>query len=303
MIMEESKQRIEEYIGSDEKLIIINGDACKLLKMLPESLIDVTVTSPPYFSQKDYGEIKQIGWDQSREEYLDSMTTVLKELFRVTKKTGSCFIVIADTYQNKCLQLIPQLLSIAAVDIGWTLRNDIIWHKTDAPPERVTDRWRYGHEHILFLVKNPVKYYFDLDSIRVAYSERTIRRWGKGQKYGGPKSTDKAGPQGQRFKNGKSFQLNPKGAIPPDVIQSSTSRSKSNHYATFPPRLVERLIQATTHQGDLVFDPFVGSGTTGSVALLHDRRFIGIDINPDYVDIANKRCLEHLCKVKDHSDG
>ncbi len=261
-----------------------------ILRTIPRNSVDLTITSPPYFQLKDYGHIDQIGWAQSKAAYLKAMKEVLTLLLDVTCPTGSCFVVIGDTYKNKCLQLIPHELSLAARDAGWCVRNDIIWNKLDAPPDRATDRWRNTHEHILFLTKHPKNYVFNIDSIRVPYSDATVRRWGKGQKYGGAKATTAADSKGQRFRRGKSFCLNPLGTVPSDVIDLPTSRSKEFHYATFPPKLIERLILATTKAGDQVLDPFAGTGTTGIVAIQHQRRFTGIEIVDRFAEIAERLC-------------
>lgn len=291
---------MENFFNSLEECLLLEGDCREHLPLIPDCSIDVTVTSPPYYRQKDYEVPSQIGWNQSREEYLESMSLVLSELFRVTKPTGSAFIVIADTYRHKSLQLIPQSIALVASKIGWKIRNDLIWRKTDAPPERVTDRWRYSHEHIFFLTKKPTGYHFDMNSIRVPYADVTKSRWGNGQKYGGRKSSAEAGPKGQRFRRGKHFSLHPLGAIPPDILSYATSRSPDSHYATYPPKLVLTLLEATSRPGNIVFDPFVGSGTTGQVALQHFRRFIGFDVNSRYLEIATRRCSE---AIKDRSNA
>jgi len=290
----DARQQLATFGASSRDYAILAGDCRDLLPMIPGDSVDITVTSPPYFQQKDYAENGQIGWKQSRGEYLKALRDVLFELIRVTKPTGSCFIVIADTYKKKCLQLIPQSVALEAVNLGWTVRNDLIWSKTDAPPERVSDRWRYSHEHILFLVKRPVGYRFDMDAIRIPYAEATKLRWGKGQQYGGPKSSEETGPRGQRFRRGKSFELNPKGAIPPDILPYATSRSPHTHYATYPPDLVSKLLEAASVPGDLVLDPINGTGTTGVVALTKMRRFLGFDVSSDYVRIASRECNRAL---------
>src|SRR5438094_8878689 len=115
---------------------------------------------------------------------------------------------------------------------------------------------------------------FRADAIRVPHSAVTKRRWGNGQRYGGRKAKDEAGPDGQRFKRGKTFRLNEKGALPRDVLEFPTARSSLDHFATFPPALVEKLLLATTDEGDLVLDPFAGPATTGVVAISHRRPFL-----------------------------
>ena len=294
LALNEEPRTVKSFFGSNAGYAIVTGDCRKLLVSVPDESVDLTVTSPPYFQQKDYDSTQQIGWDQSRDEYLNAIGTVLGELLRVTRPTGSVFIVIADTYKNKSLQLIPQAVALIASDIGWTIRNDLIWSKTDAAPENVVDRWRYSHEYIFFMVKKPTGYTFEMDSVRVPYADVTLKRWGKGQKYGGQKSSETAGPRGQRFRRGKSFSLNSKGALPPDVLSYATSRSPHTHYATYPPSLVKTFVEATSVPGGIVLDPFVGSGTTGRVAVECGRRFLGFDVNASYAEIAASECHEAL---------
>ena len=265
---------------------IVTGDAEVQLGRLADASVHLTVTSPPYFRLKDYGVAGQIGHERTVGEYVSTVAAVLRELLRVTADDGTCFVVVGDTYLNRTLQLVPQRLAIAAADLGWTVRNDLIWSKLDAAPERAVDRWRASYEHVLFLAKRPRGYRFDLDTIRVPYSAKTLARWGNGQAYGGPKSLLSTGTVPRRFPRGKTFKLHEKGTVAPDVIAAAGGQSKLAHFATYPPGMVERFILATTRPGDHVLDPFLGSGTTGVVAVRNGRRFTGIELNPAYVKIA-----------------
>ena len=202
------------------------------------------------------------------------------------------FFVIADTTLKGRLQLVPHRAAIIATSVGWTVRNDLIWAKTDAAPGCPPTRWRCTHEHVFFLTRQPTAYKFDSAAIRVPYNTSTLRRWGNGQAYGGPKATVASGTKAQRFPKGKTFSLNPLGTIPPDVLPLPTARTKLKHYATFPPQLIDPLLLATTERGDVVFDPFTGTGTTGALALLHGRRFIGVELSPDYFGIAMRKLEE-----------
>jgi DNA modification methylase len=265
---------------------IVCGDAEAVLRTLPVEIVDLTVTSPPYYHHRDYGVEGQLGREKSIEDYVTNITAVLTEILRVTKKTGVCFFVVGDTYQNQKLLLVPHRIALAASDIGWTVRNDLIWSKLDPPPESPRNRWRSAHEHILFLTMQPGKYTFHSDAIRVPYSEATIRRWGNGQVYGGPKSEGRTNQKDSRMRHGKTFKLNPKGCLPTDVWSLPSGDSTVRHYATFPDHLVSPIILACSNPNDLVLDPFAGSGTTCRIAQESDRRFIGIELNPDYAEIA-----------------
>ena len=210
----------------------------------------------------------------------------MAELLRVTAKTGGCFFVVGDTYRNQKLLLVPHRIALAADEVGWTVRNDLIWSKLDPPPESPRNRWRCGHEHVLFLTKLSGKYTFHADAIRVPYAEATMRRWGNGQAYGGPKSEERPNDKSLRMRHGKTFKLNPKGCLPTDVWALPAGDSTARHYATFPDRLVRPIILACSNPNDLVLDPFAGSGTTCRMALALGRRCIGIELNPEYANMA-----------------
>jgi DNA modification methylase len=281
---------------------IQSGCAFENLSKSPSDSVVATITSPPYFRQKDYGVAGQFGWESTLDEYLNKLRTLFTELLRVTSSEGTCFFVIGDSYVKRALQLVPQRAAIIATECGWTLRNDLIWAKTDAAPGCSTDRWRFTHEHILFMSKKSKGYKFNTSPIRVPYNDRTIRRWGNGQTYGGPKAGD-AGTQAQRCAKGKSFHLNPEGTIPADVMLHATARSKLDHYATFPLGLVEQFVLAATSPNDLIFDPFTGTGTTGVAALMHRRRFLGIELSPSYQKIAETRLNKVLIETAEREDA
>ncbi len=268
------------------KHCIIRGDAAtELAKMKPES-VALTVTSPPYFKHRDYGADGQIGQERSLAEYLNNMKSVLEGLLRVTTASGSCFIVVGDTYRAGKLLLVPHRLAIVATEIGWNVRNDIIFHKLDPAPDSAKNRWRAGHEHILFLAKVPTGYVFNDKAVRVPYSSVTIRRWGNGQTYGGQKSESRARRNGPRIGHGKRFALNPDGCVPTDVWSLPNGNSSAKHYAAFSQGLVARIIEACSNEGDTVLDPFVGSGTTAVVAKALGRRCLGIELNREYAQMA-----------------
>lgn len=272
--------------------VMLTGNSESLLAEVPEAIVQTTITSPPYYRQKDYGRNGQLGWEPTVAEYVAKLKVILSHVLRVTSASGSCFVVIGDSFVGKALQLVPHRLAIAASEAGWTVRNDLIWSKSDGAPDGAMDRWRFAHEHVLFLTRKARAYKFNADRIRVPHSPVTKRRWGNGQEYGGQKAKAEAGPSGQRFRRGKTFRLNENGALPRDVLEFATARSHLDHFATFPEPLVERLLLAATDEGDLVMDPFAGTATTGAVAIRHGRRFLGMELNAKYARIGCDR-LEH----------
>lgn len=180
---------------------------------------------------------------------------------------------------------------------GWTLRNDIIWHKTDPPAESVKTRWRSGHEHIRFLTKSRSGYRFNDSTIGEPYLPSTLARWGNGQRYGGRKSSSRTNEQDSRMRHDRSLTLNPNGCIPVDVWTLPAGNSHARHYATFPTDFVEPIVGACTNEGDLVFDPFGGTGTACFVAAKMNRRYLMEELNPEYAAIAKER----LCVVREET--
>lgn len=268
---------------------IVCGDAVEVLRTLRAKSVALTVTSPPYFRHRDYGVAGQIGQEPDLDCYLSRIRAVLVELFRVTDDAGSCFVIVGDTYRNRKLLLVPHRIALAANDVGWVVRNDVIWHKSDPAPESPRNRWRSGHEHVLFFARRASGYRFDLDSIRVPYRRATLQRWGAGQSYGGNKSRTRRGATDSRMREGQTFRLNPLGCLPTDVWTLPASNTSAAHYATFPDQLVRPIIEACSRPGDLVLDPFVGVGTICRVAQSLGRSSLGIELNPEYVQIAARQ--------------
>lgn len=275
-----------EALVMDAKARILCGDAAQVLATVPTGSVALTVTSPPYFKHRDYAVADQIGREANLDKYIDRIREILNELWRVTDDAGCCFWVIGDTYRGGKLLLVPHRTVLLAAEIGWTVRNDIIWHKTDPPPESARNRWRTGHEHILFLTKRPSGYRFNPDAIRVPYAPSTMRRWGNGQSYGGRKSAGRKSARDSRMRHGQKFQLNGKGCIPIDVWSLPCANARVGHYAVFPDELVRQAVEACSDLGDLVLDPFAGSGTTCRVARSLGRRCLGIELNPEYAALA-----------------
>jgi DNA modification methylase len=146
---------------------VFNEDCLTGMKSLPDNCVDCCVTSPPYFNLRDYGIDGQIGLEKSPEEYIDRLTEVFTEVFRVLKPEGTLWLNLGDSYDNaKSLIGIPWMAAFALRDrIGFRLRNDIIWHKLNPQPESIKDRCTKAHEYI-FLMSKQEKYFFDHEAIQ-----------------------------------------------------------------------------------------------------------------------------------------
>ncbi len=255
---------------------ILCGDARGILADVAGGTFQTTVTSPPYWSLRDYGIEGQIGAEASIDEYIAALVEIFDEVRRVTRDDGTLWLNIGDSYTSggrtwrapdkknpiramdvrpptpdglkpKDLVGVPWRLAFALQEAGWYLRADVIWHKPNCQPESVKDRPTRAHEYLFLFSKNE-RYKYDAQAVR--------------------------GPNNRNLRT---------------VWDVNTKPYKEAHFATFPVDLVEPSVLLSTSPGDLILDPFIGSGTTGVVALGAERRFVGIELNPDYVEIAANR--------------
>ena len=296
---------------------ILYGDCRETLKNLTNSSVQMCVTSPPYYGLRDYGgEDAQIGLEQTPEEYIQQLVLVFREVYRVLKDDGTLWVNIGDSYYNyrsgkgqalpkqsvsktnqdlpqvnpkrgnkleglkeKDLIGIPWMLAFALRADGWHLRQDIIWHKPNPMPESVKDRCTKSHEYIFLLSKNK-KYYYDNESIK----EPVKQDWGTRNRDNG--KYHKAGT-GLSPHTGltKSYTTKNKRSV-----WSVTNKPyKHAHFATFLPDLIVPPIKAGSREGDIVLDPFMGSGTTGMVAKQLGRHFIGCELHDEYSELIRQR--------------
>ena len=271
--------------------VILEGDALHALRLLPSSSVQCVVTSPPYWGLRDYGIEGQIGLEATLPQFLNHLVTIFNEVKRVLRDDGTLWLNIGDGYTSgnrgyraidkknparamairpdtpkglkpKDLQGIPWKLAFALQDDGWYLRSDIIWHKPNAMPESVKDRPTRAHEYLFMFTKS--EHYF--------YDYATVKEVG----------------------------LNGKLRNRRTVWDINTQAFPDAHFATFPPKLVEPCILASSKLGVYVLDPFFGSGTVGVVCIQKYRRYLGIEINPEYVAIAANRLSateERIIKV------
>lgn len=291
---------------------ILQGDVRETLRALPEKTVQTCVTSPPYFGLRDYGVDGQIGLEPTPAEYVEQMVAVFREVRRVLRDDGTLWLNVGDSYAaNRAYQVpstkggpkhsnsqsaggrgsvvpdglkpkdligIPWRVAFALQADGWYLRQDIIWHKPNPMPESVRDRCTKAHEYV-FLLSKSERYYWDVEAMQEPADPKNHRD-SRGIRRTAPGSTDHSG-----FKNGRHYEARNRRS----VWTVATRPYKGAHFATFPPALIEPCILAGAPFGGLVLDPFTGSGTTAAVALQHGRRFIGCELNPDYIKLAEAR--------------
>jgi site-specific DNA-methyltransferase (cytosine-N4-specific) len=258
---------------------IFEGDALDVLRRIPSESIQCAVTSPPYWGLRDYGIGGQIGLEATLPEFVDGLATVFEEVRRVLRVDGTLWLNIGDGYTSgnrgwrapdkknparamavrpdtpeglkpKDLMGVPWRLAFALQDRGWYLRSDIIWNKPNAMPESVKDRPTRSHEYLFMLTKSE-KYYYDHEASREAVATGTRNRR--------------------------------------TVWDINTQAFPKAHFATFPTELVRPCVLISSKPGDFVLDPFFGSGTVGVVCQDTERKYIGIELNPEYVGIAMDR--------------
>jgi len=274
--------------------VILQGDVIEQLKTIHDESVNTCVTSPPYWGLRDYGIDGQIGLENTPEEYTQKMVEVFHEVKRVLRDDGTLWLNLGDSYcgtgskgeykdpkyvngrngqsvaingkvrglKSKDMIGIPWRVAFALQADGWYLRSDIIWHKPNPMPESVKDRPTKSHEYIFLLSKNR-KYYYDGDGIK------------------------------ERANNINNVDTRNKRS----VWTVPTKPYKEAHFATFPPNLITPCIIAGCPEGGIVLDPFLGSGTTAAVSKQLSRYYIGIEINPEYIEIAKKRIEEHVDKT------
>ncbi len=281
---------------------------------MPNEFIDCVITSPPYWQLRDYGYNGQWGLEPTFEEYLNNLWQLMDEIYRVLKPSGTVWINLGDTYngnkigntsnkgyientainsfvkpkiksiKNKCLLLIPHRFAIGCIDKGWIIRNDVIWAKRNGMPESCTDRFSKKHEYFFFMVKSE-KYYFDLNSIREKHKDSSLKRI----EYGWKSEHDSIGiidteKMGNRF-------CNPLGKNPgsvSDFWDIQTKPSSGEHYASYNDELIKKPILAGCPERGVIYDPFMGTGSTALAALRANRNFIGSEMSKKYFEMCNQ---------------
>ena len=296
--------------------MIYHGNVFDKLQEIGTESVQCVVTSPPYWGLRNYQMDDQLGLEDTPEAFIDNMVKVFSEIKRVLKNDGTVWLNLGDSYNSqtgsgfntnknegqnhrikelqktqgslvkkislkqKNLVGIPWRVALALQADGWYLRQDIIWHKPNPMPESVTDRCTKSHDYI-FLLSKSAKYFYDADAIR-----EPAQDWGTRDR-----SQLRSGTQDELLKHRglKDANFAQIGKNRRSVWTINTQSYKEAHFAVFPPKLPELCIKAGSSEGDVVLDPFFGSGTTGWVAQRLGRKWIGIELNPEYIEIAKQR--------------
>ena len=302
-------------IHHNMKDLILFGDCRDTLPAFIDKA-RMCVTSPPYYGLRDYGgENDQIGQEDTPEEYIENLVSVFRSVRNTLTDDGTLWLNMGDSYYNyrpgkganypkqsvsktrqdlptnsnkrgnklqglkeKDLMGIPWMLAFALRADGWYLRQDIIWHKPNPMPESVKDRCTKSHEYLFLLSKNK-RYYYDNDAIK-----EPAKDWGTRDRTNG-KYHNKGTGLTPHSGLSKSYPTKNKRSV-----WSITNKPyKGAHFATFPPDLVEPCILAGSQVGDIILDPFMGSGTTAMVAKHLDRYYLGCELHEGYGNLIQDR--------------
>ena len=268
--------------GAIRKSMLICGDARRALSILPSESVQTVVTSPPYWSLRDYEVEDQIGRDDTLTGYIKSIVDAFEELKRVLRDDGTVWLNVGDVFTSgnrryrapdkknraramrvrpptpaglkaKDLIGIPWRIAFALQDAGWWLRSEVIWHKPNAHPESVLDRPTKAHETV-FLLSKRQNYYYDIGAVR--------------------------GPRGRRLRTVWDIPTMPTKRINGD---------EDDHPAMMPMALAKQCVAITSRENDVILDPYAGSGTTLLAARDLGRKWIGIELKHSFVNLIEQR--------------
>ncbi len=269
-------------LGSLDRSVLLCGPATDALGLLPTGSVQTVVTSPPYWSLRDYEVADQIGRDDGLGDYVKSIVLAFDQIRRVLTDDGTVWLNVGDSYTSgnrkyrapdrknraramsvrpptpaglkpKDLIGVPWRLAFALQDAGWWLRSEVIWYKPNAHPESVRDRPTKAHETIFLLSKNQ-DYFYDVSAVK--------------------------GPNGRRLRTMWDINTEPR---------RRQAGGIDDHPAVMPMTLARRCIRITSRPGDVVLDPYAGSGTTLLAAEELARNWVGIELKPEYVELIEHR--------------
>jgi DNA modification methylase len=270
------------------------ADVMDYLRGLPDACVNLVVTSPPYFGLRSYlqdgheDKAREIGTEQTPAAYVARMVDVFREVKRVIRDDASVYVNLGDSYSDKQLLGIPWRFVFAMQDAGWLFREEIIWQKPNPMPESVRDRCTRSHEYIFHFTKSP-RYWYDAQAVSEPVTQSSIER----AKYSF-ESAEKRRAGAAMIEHHdymKADQLVPANGMRNrrSVWTINPANFREAHFATFPEDIPEICIKAACPEGGVVLDPFAGAGTVGLVAKKLNRRYIGCDLNADYVRMAEDR--------------
>ena len=261
-----------------EKLnTIYNIDSRRISEILRKDIrIQTTISSPPYFDMKDYGEENQIGFGQSYKEYLSDIKSVFEQVYQYTKEDGTLWIIIDTFKRNDSIVLLPFDVASKLQESGWLLQDIIIWKKDKTVPWSNNGFTQRKFEYVLFFSKSP-KFKNNKDKVRV-FDTRQLKKWWI-------KYPERYNPRGKALDEIWEY---------PIPVQGSWGKQYIRHFCPLPQDMVSNMIQISSDEGDVVFDPFAGSGTVLSQSAYMNRPYLGFELNKSYIEKFNSYLTETL---------
>ena len=247
---------------------VYNGDSRCLLEILPEGVqVQTTITSPPYSDMKDYGVEGQVGFGQKYEEYLEDLKEIFAQIYTVTKDDGTLWIVIDTFKRDHAVVTLPFDLVQKLNSVGWKLQEIIIWKKDKTVPWSSKGFMQRKFEYVLFFSKQN-NYKTNKDQVRI-YDTQQLKKWWV-------KYPERYNPKGKALDEIWEF---------PIPVQGSWGTEYIRHFCPLPKEMVATMISISTDEEDVVFDPFAGSGAVMSQSAYMKRTYLGIEINPQYINM------------------
>jgi DNA modification methylase len=260
LIIKSNGSKIRKVKSGNFSAVLVNQSS-EDLSLIPSGIIDTIITSPPYFNLRNYeGGSDEVGLEKTIPEYVNTIVKFSREMKRVLKGTGSYFLNLGDTLRNGEKYLIPHRVAIALKEDGWILNDEIVWSKKNPIPTN-HNRSIYSHEYIFHFVKTK----------EFEYYPQTKLNWGD------ISVTSGTGRMGSIIHTSVATTLK----LRNECLNQGFELTNT---AIFPSILPEYLMSLTTTKGDLILDPFNGSGTTASACKKMGRDYIGYDLNPEYID-------------------
>ncbi|MCS7310362.1 MAG: site-specific DNA-methyltransferase [Armatimonadetes bacterium] len=264
---------------------IVEGDCRQLLPQLPDSCVDLIVTSPPYADQR-----KHVYGGVPPDEYVEWFLPISAELRRVLKPTGSFILNIKERVVNGERHTYVIELILKMREQGWLWTEEYIWHKKNTYPGKWPNRFRDAWERCLHFTKQRQFKMFQ-EAVMVPMGDWRHARLRKLSENDLRRDVSRVGSGfGKRVANWIGREL----AYPTNVLHMATECYNRNHAATFPVDLPAWFIKLFTEPGDVVLDPFIGSGTTAVACVRLGRKYIGFEWNPEYVQVARQRLAQEL---------
>ena len=249
---------------------IYNIDSRRISEVLPKDIrIQTTISSPPYFDMKDYGEKNQIGFGQSYKEYLCDIKSVFDQVYQYTKEDGTLWIIIDTFKRNDSIVLLPFDVASKLQESGWLLQDIIIWKKDKTVPWSNNGFTQRKFEYVLFFSKSP-KFKKNKDKVRV-FDTRQLKKWWI-------KYPERYNPRGKALDEIWEY---------PIPVQGSWGKQYIRHFCPLPQDMVSNMIQISTDEGDIVFDPFAQSAYM-------NRPYLGFELNRSYIEKFNSYLSETL---------